>query len=113
MLQAAPGRVMAIGKGLFQFKVLPERAAKRRRVVADHRQPAAALRPVRRKGPDNDMAAWDERPHQTIHIGAAVLRYGQKMKSGAVVPEIIMVRRFPARHVGSDPLHLRRARSKP
>ncbi|MDT4880525.1 hypothetical protein FQZ97_1162920 [compost metagenome] len=59
------------------------------------------------------MTAWRDRGLQPLDIGGAVVRIGQEMKGGPIMPYVVGAFRLPLGHVGGDPVHLIRTRAKP
>jgi hypothetical protein len=76
------------------------------RIVSHHRQTAAPLGAFRRKRGDDGMASRSEGSPEAVDISCSVVRFGQKMESGPVVPHVIGFRRFPCGYVRNQPLHL-------
>jgi hypothetical protein len=90
-----------------------EQRSQRGGVVAHDRQPAAPLRAVRRESPDDDMAARTHGLPEARRIGGAIRRVGEEMQRGAIVPDVVGLRRPPRGDVGGDPLRLRAGRAEP
>src|SRR5690606_31240006 len=98
---------------LDQRKLLPQQAAEAGPVVALDWQSAAPIRPVGRKSADNEMPAGYERPPQAVEVGALLIRFGEEVEGGAVMPDVILRRRLPLRCICRDPGYALGGRANP
>ena len=62
-------------------------------VVAHHIEAAALGGAFRPEGADNNMASGSNRGSGLPDIRGALLRRGQKMKNGAIMPDVVSLRR--------------------
>lgn len=88
--------------GIDQFEGWSERRGKLIRIVAHDRQPAAPFGAVRSESRDDHMTTGTDGLLQATDVRIAVGRLSQKVKSGAIVPEVIRARRLPTGDVRDD-----------
>src|SRR6266702_6905554 len=103
-LRVAARSQMVVPPGFDQFEVRSKRPGKRLRVVAHDRQPAASFGTVGSEGRDDHMTARPHRFLQADDICIAIPGFGQEMKGGTIVPEVIPARRLPGGNISGDPL---------
>src|SRR5690606_24688996 len=113
VLRASPGRRVVVPPTPDQRKLLPQQAAEAGPGGALDRQSAAPLRPVGRESADNEMSARYERPPQAVEVGALLIRFGEEVEGGAVVPHVILRGRFPLRRISRDPGYAPGGRANP
>ena len=82
-------------------------------IVTGDRQPAAPIGTVGSKRPDDDEAPGADGSEDSLGIGSAVLGFSQEMKSCAVMPQIIRLRRLPSGHVCRRPVYFRASCAEP
>src|SRR4051794_24175145 len=73
--------------------------------VTCHGQAAAFLRTIDCECADDDMAANFYGSSDARDIGRLFFRRGEKMERCTVVPDVIIPRWLPRRHIGDDPIH--------
>ena len=112
-LAGIPRRDMIVRAGIQQHEFLTQLLRQLCRIVTMDRQPAAFFRTVSGEGRDDGITAGDERLLQPRDIGRAVGLLDQKMKRGAVMPDVEALRRLPRRHVLDDPLDFAGAPAQP
>src|SRR5882757_2072066 len=103
-LRVATRSQMVMPPGFDQFEVRSKRPGKRLRVVAHNRQPATSFGTVGSEGRDDHMTAGPHRLLKAQDICSAVCRLGQEVKGGAIVPEVVAVRRLPGGDISGDPI---------
>src|SRR5690349_6725708 len=97
-----------------QLKGTADDRAQSGRIVALHRQARAFLRPVRREGRDDGMAAGLHAADEAAEIGPPIVLLDQEMEGGAIVPEVEgVLRLFPCRDISRDPSQMSAGRPKP
>jgi hypothetical protein len=89
-----------------QTKAPSEFPMQRVRIVTLDVQPTAFLRSFRPKRTNDDVPAWFDRLSGSVHVGNASGGGGQKMKHGAIVPDVISIRgKVRARHIRDHPFN--------
>ena len=85
-----------------------------RGVITRHVEPAARGRPVGPEGGDDDVPVDLQRAANGGHVGASIVRRGQEVKDGPVVPEgLSPLGKLELRDVRDDPRHGVGARPEP
>lgn len=88
-----------------QFKAFAKLIVHCVRIVSNDIEAAAFLRAFRAERGDDNMAAVSKRTFHVSDIFSAVVRIGEKVKYGAVVPDIKTIGgQFGGRDVGFDPV---------
>jgi hypothetical protein len=72
-------------------------------IVSDHIQPAALFRPVECKSGENNMSADRDAPSNEIHVRLTVLRLGEEVEDGPVVPNVEAAQSADLGDVSADP----------
>src|SRR4051794_36217218 len=75
------------------------------RGVTCHGQAAAFLRTIDCECADDDMTANFYGSSDARDISRLFFRRGEKMERCTVVPDVMMARWLPCRHIGDDPMH--------
>jgi hypothetical protein len=104
---------MIVPPGIDQVKLGSQRGGNGFRIVAHDRQPAAPFGAVRSEGCDDHVTTGPHGLFQPSHVCIAVRRLRQKMEGGAIVPEVIRVRRLPGGDVRDDPVDSVSATAEP
>src|SRR5258705_2998342 len=105
LLHNSPRRGVIVSARVDQLKAPSEGCGEGVRVVAADGQAAAALRAVEREGGDDGKSTRAQRASKPGNIGRLIVRLGEKMKRGPVVPHIIGPRRLPNGHVRRNPCY--------
>jgi hypothetical protein len=92
-LQGPGWRAVRIGHGLDESESFAKFCANRGRVVTTHRKTAAAIRALRRKGPDDHRPAGSDQGAHVFDVPGSVLSCSQEMKGGTIVPDVHPSRR--------------------
>jgi hypothetical protein len=95
---------MVVASGLRKSERWAKDGTKRRGIVTDNWEAAAALWPIRRKSSNDDVPTRTYRFANAFGICRAVIGVRQEMKSGTVVPHIIGLDRLPRRNICDDPV---------
>lgn len=74
---------------LKQLKRRSELLVKLAKGIPSDWKPTASLRTIRRKGRNNNMAAGFYRLHDLLQARSTISHIGQKVKNGAVMPDVI------------------------
>lgn len=90
LLHGTAWRAMRLDQMPDELETRAELGMQRARVVANNAQAAASGRSLRTKCRDNDMATGPYCPRDLAHVGRALLRRRQKMKHGAIVPDVVL-----------------------
>ena len=85
-LESAAWSSMVVAPAFDKCKSWTENFTERRRIVTHDGKTAATFRPIRRESADNDVAARAHHLPHTLRIGCTVVRLGEEMKRGTVVP---------------------------
>ena len=104
---------MIVPTALHQSKRATEHLPEAQSIVAGDRQSAATFWTVQRKRADDDVPARSDGFSDAFGIHRPVPRISQKMKRGAIVPNIISLGRLPHRHISDYPIDRRAALAKP
>ncbi|MFO6431428.1 hypothetical protein ACLBKT_15195 [Erythrobacter sp. W302b] len=75
--------------------------------MALHRQTTAFFWPIGRESGDDDKCTEGGSSSQRATIGGPLLRLGQEMEDGPVMPYPVAARRVPAGYVGDLPVDAR------
>lgn len=98
---------MRLREALDEPKMRAQFTRKRRRVVADDVEAAAARGAFGSESADEDVTARPQRADQLAHVRGAIPGRGQEVKDGAVVPQIESAGgQIGGQDVGSNPPHL-------
>ena len=94
---------MRVRYGLDQRESFAKFRANPGRIIAAHRQTAAAFRAVRREGPDDHAPAAFHHVTHVRDVPHPVVGFSQEVKDGAVVPDVHLGRRPWTSDVSLDP----------
>ena len=77
---------MQLGTMLYQPKGAPEFVVKRLRAIANNIQPAALGRTFGAESRNDYMSTGFDRMGYLSHVGCPVVRIGEEMEDGAIMP---------------------------